>query len=99
MIKLKTHIRFTAEGRNFSRKHFRPVLNLGDGVLLSGNLISRDEVYLYNQEYDVDIDLFTVTEEIYSSTLSLLEKGKNIGIQEGSKKIVGMATVEEVIVA
>ena len=65
MLKASAEIKFTIEGRDFSGKYFRPVFNIGDGIMISGALVSEHELYENNKAYNVDIDFFTVDGEAY----------------------------------
>ena len=93
MLKAKAEIQFTLQGRNYrSGKHFRPVFNFGDELLFSGTVVSDDNEYIYNKEYTVDIEFFTIEDEAYNALQSHLRPGMGLTIQEGSR-ITGIATL------
>ena len=91
MLKAKAEIQFTIDGRVFNKKYFRPTFNFGNNLLFSGNLISDEDVYLHNQPYIVDIDFFTIEDEAFNALSSVLKSGMDFAIQEGARKIVGIA--------
>jgi len=93
MLKAKAEIKFTLEGRNYrGGKHFRPVFRFEEGLLFSGTVKSDNESYIYNQNYNVDIDFFTIEDEAYSVIQPILKQNMPLIIQEGSK-ITGIATL------
>ena len=91
MLKAKAEIVFTLEGRNYSGKNvLRPAFNFGEDLLFSGQIKGDTDKYLYNQEYDVDIDFFTIEGEAYEAVQPLLKVDMDLAIQEGSR-IIGLA--------
>ena len=95
MLKAKAEIQFTINERKFDKKYFRPIFNFGNKLLFSGNLISDDDIYLYNQKYLVDIDFFTIEDEAFSVVNPILKPGMNLAMQEGAHRIVGIAKLLE----
>ena len=91
MLKAKAEIQFTIDGREFNKKYFRPTFNFGNDLLFSGNLISDEDVYLHNHRYTVEIDFFTIEDDAFNVVSPFLKYGMDIAIQEGARKIVGIA--------
>lgn len=91
MLKAKAIIRFTLQGRNYeATRQLRPAFNLGDDLLFSGNILSENTQYLYNIEYTVDIEFFTIEDEAYVAVSPLLSEGMTVAMQEGSR-LIGIA--------
>jgi len=92
MLNAKAEITFTLEGRNYSGVKYplRPTFRFGEGLLFSGNIISNDTEYLYNNKYLVDIEFFTIEDEGYSVIKPFLNEGVDLVMQEGSQ-IIGLA--------
>ena len=54
-------------------------------------MISDEDVYLHNHQYIVDIDFFTIEDDAFNVVSPILKSGMDFAIQEGARKIVGIA--------
>ena len=92
MLKARAEIMFTLEGRNYAVENrvFQPPFNFGKDLLFTGTIKSGHKEYLYNHEYETDIEFFTIENEAYSAVQPLLRQGMDLAIQEG-KRIIGIA--------
>jgi len=92
MLSAKAEIMFSIKDRNYLNGKYplRPTFKFGEGLLFSGNIISSNVEYLYNEKYIVDIDFFTIEDEGYSAVGPHLYIGMDLLIQEGSN-IIGSA--------
>ncbi|MCL2017118.1 MAG: hypothetical protein FWG68_12820 [Defluviitaleaceae bacterium] len=93
MIKIKAIAEFTVEGKSYSPKYIRPILNFGDGKLFSSIIESNDDVYLQGREYSVTLGLFSVEEDATHEITPYLNVGSDIAMQESEKRIIGIAKI------
>ena len=95
MLKAKAEIQFTIDGRKFDKRYFRPTFNFGNNLLFSGNLVSDNDVYLHNHPYIVGIEFFTIEDEAFTMVAPVLRAGMDFAVQEGARRIVGIARLIE----
>lgn len=75
---------YTAKGT------LRPPFKFVEGLLFSGTIKTMDislETFLFEKEYIVDVDFYTIEDEAYEALKPYLKIGMNLIISLGSKAI------------
>ncbi|MCL2015382.1 MAG: hypothetical protein FWG68_03940 [Defluviitaleaceae bacterium] len=91
MLKAKAKIKFTLEGKNYANdSEFRIAFRFADNLIFSGHVISDNEIYFANTEYDVRIQFFTVEDEAYNALTPILSTNDILAMCAG-KRILGTA--------
>ena len=95
MLKVKTTIQFTLEGKNRAGgDRLCAAFNFGNDLLFTGRVGNDGDVFLFNNEYSVDVVFFTVDAEAYTLLQPVLAEGMDLAIHEG-KRIIGIAKLLE----
>ena len=95
MLKAKTAVQFTLEGKNRAGgDRLCAAFNFGNNLLFTGRVGHDDDVFLFNNEYSVDVDFFTIDAEAFTLLQPVLTEGMDLAIQEG-KRIIGIAKLLE----
>jgi hypothetical protein len=94
MLIVKAEIKFTIENKNYSvgENPFRPAFSFKNELIFSGDIVSDNREYLYNREYTVDINFFTIDDTSFPSIEKYLEDKSGLVICAG-RKILGYAKV------
>ena len=83
MLKAKTAIKFTLEGKNRAGgDRLCAAFNFGNNLLFTGRVGNDNDMFLFNNEYSVDVDFFTVDAEAYTLLQPVLAKGMDISTME-----------------
>ena len=95
VLKAKTAIQFTLEGKNRAGgDRLCVAFNFGNNLLFTGRVGNDGDVFVFNNEYSVDVDFFTVDAEAFTLLQPVLTKGMDLAIHEG-KRIIGIAKLLE----
>ena len=95
MLLVNSTIRFTKEGKKYSASKIRPMVNFGNGMLFSFNLLNAPETLESNTDYHATFEFFSIGDDAYKSIKDLLINSKDVVIQESSKSIIGLATLHD----
>ena len=95
MLKTKTAIQFTLEGKNRAGgDRLCTAFNFGNNLLFTGRVGNDGDVFVFNNEYLVNVDFFTVDAEAFTLLQPILAEGMDLAIHEG-KRIIGIAKLLE----
>ena len=95
MLLVNSTIRFTKKDKVYSASKIRPMVNFGNGMLFSFNLLHSPETLEPNTDYNATFEFFSINEEAYTCIKDLLINSKDVVVQESSKNIIGLATLHD----
>ena len=95
MLLVNSTIRFTKEGKKYSSSKIRPMVNFGNGMLFSFNILHTPEMLESNIDYNAIFEFFSIGDDAYKILKDLLIVNKDVVVQESSKSIIGLATLHD----